>query len=119
MSKNIKSFAAFLEQTERKAEKANLPRAESAPGTEIVLGADLVPHPKTEPRTNIAPHAEVTPHEDSASDVKAHSEPVRKARDAVSASRAEIAPVRGHLRVPNEILYNILPTLKPSEAIVL
>jgi hypothetical protein len=119
MSKNIKSFAAFLEQTERKAEKADLPRAESTPDTEIVPGADLASHSKTEPRANIASRAEITPHEDSASDVKAHSEPVRKVRDAETAPRAETAPVRGHLRVPNEILYNILPTLKPSEAIVL
>jgi hypothetical protein len=44
---------------------------------------------------------------------------VRKVRDAETAPRAETAPVRGHLRVPNEVIYNILPTLKPSEAIVL
>jgi hypothetical protein len=119
MSKNIKSFAAFLEQTERKAEKADLPRADSAPDTEIVSGADLVSHPKTASHANIAPRAETTPHEDSASDVKSHSEPVRKVRDAETTPHAEIAPVRGHLRVPNEVIYNILPTLKPSEAIVL
>lgn len=119
MSKNIKSFAAFLEQTERKAEEVNLPRAESAPDTKIVSGADLVSHAETAPHANNAPHAETAPHEDSASDVKTHSEPVRKVRDAEIASRAESTPVRGHLRVPNEILYNILPTLKPSEAIVL
>jgi len=119
MSKNIKSFAAFLEQTERKTEKADLTRAESAPDTEIVSGADLASHTKTVSRTNIAPDAETTPHQDSAPDVKTPSEPVRKVRDAETAPRAETAPVRGHLRVPNEILYNILPTLKPSEAIVL
>src|SRR5215217_2530238 len=119
MSKNIKSFAAFLEQTERRAEKVEPSRAESAPDTEIVSGADLASHTKTVSRTNIAPDAETTPHQDSASDVKAHSEPVRKVRDAETAPRAETAPVRGHLRVPNEILYNILPTLKASEAIVL
>ena len=44
---------------------------------------------------------------------------MRKVRDAETAPRAESAPVRGHLRVPNEVIYNILPTLKPSEAIVL
>jgi hypothetical protein len=119
MSKNIKSFAAFLEQTERKAEKAEPSRANSAPDAEIVSGVNLVSDTKTAPRANIAPDAETTSHEDSASGVKAHSEPVRKVRDAISAPHAEIAPVRGHLRVPNEILYNILPTLKPSEAIVL
>jgi len=119
MSKNIKSFAAFLEQTERKAEKDESSHAEITPDTEITPGADLAPHPKTAPHANIAPRAEITPHEDSASDVKTHSEPMRKVRDAESAPRAENAPVRGHLRVPNEILYNILPTLKPSEAIVL
>lgn len=119
MSKNIKSFAAFLEQTERKAEKAEVPRAESAPDTEIAPGADLASHVKTAPRVDIAPHAETTSHVDSASDVKTHSEPVRKVSDAEIAPHAETAPVRGHLRVPNEMLYNILPTLKPSEAIVL
>jgi hypothetical protein len=119
MSKNIKSFAAFLEQTERKAEKAEPSRAESAPDAEITSGADSAPHPKTVPHADIVPRVEITPHEDSASDVKAHSEPMRKVRDAETAPRAETAPVRGHLRVPNEILYNILPTLKPSEAIVL
>jgi hypothetical protein len=119
MSKNIKSFAAFLEQTERKAEKVDPSHAESAPDTEIVSGADLASHTKTTPHANIAPHTETTSHVDSASDVKTHSEPVHKVRDAEIAPRAESAPVRGHLRVPNEILYNILPTLKPSEAIVL
>lgn len=107
MSKNIKSFAAFLEQTERKAEKVDSTRADSAP------------HPQIAPHANIAPRAEITPHQDSASDAETHSEPVRKVRDAETAPHAEIAPVRGHLRVPNEIIYNILPTLKPSEAIVL
>jgi hypothetical protein len=119
MSKNIKSFAAFLEQTERKAEKVEPSRADSAPDTEIASGADLLSDIKTAPHANITSHAETTPHEDSASDVKTHSEPVRKVRDTETTPRAETAPVRGHLRVPNEILYNILPTLKPSEAIVL
>src|ERR1700755_3064824 len=119
MSKNIKSFAAFLEQTERKAEKAEPSHAESAPDAISISGANSVSHTKTASHTNIAPHAETTPHEHSTSDVKSHSEPVRKVRDAETVSRAESAPVRGHLRVPNEVLYNILPTLKPSEAIVL
>ncbi len=119
MSKNIKSFAAFLEQTERKAEKADLPRAESAPDTEFVSGAESASHIKTAPRTEIVSRAEITPHEDSASDVKAPSEPVRKVRGAEIVPRAESAPVRGHLRVPNEVIYNVLPMLKPSEAIVL
>src|SRR5215203_2588946 len=119
MSKNIKSFAAFLEQTERKVEKAEPSRAESAPDTEIASGADSASNAKSASHANIAPRTETTSHAVSASDVKTHSEPVRKVRDAISASHAETAPVRGHLRVPNEILYNILPTLKPSEAIVL
>ena len=119
MSKNIKSFAAFLEQTERKAEKKDLPRAESAPDAEIVPGADLLSDTKTAPRANITPHTETVSQADSASDAKSLSEPVRKVRDAETAPHAETAPVRGHLRVPNEMLYNILPTLKPSEAIVL
>src|SRR5438105_8431388 len=105
MSKNIKSFAAFLEQTERKAEKAESSHADSAPDTDIASGAEFTSHTKTAPHTNIAPRAETTPHEDSISDVKSHSEPVRKVRDAETVSRAESAPVRGHLRVPNEVLY--------------
>lgn len=119
MSKNIKSFAAFLEQTERKAEKAEIPRAESAPDAETTSGINLAPDTETVSRVNIIPRAEIVPHADSASDAKVHSKPVRKVRDAETEPRAETAPVRGHLRVPNEILYNILPTLKPSEAIVL
>ena len=119
MSKNIKSFAAFLEQTERRTEKAEPSRAESAPDTEIVSGAESAPDTKTAPGANITPHAETTPREDSAPGVKNPSEPVRKVWDAETTPHAETAPVRGHLRVPNEILYNILPTLKPSEAIVL
>jgi hypothetical protein len=119
MSKNIKSFAAFLEQTERKAEKAEPSHAESAPDAISISGENSASRTKTASHTNIAPHAKTTPHEDSTSDVKSHSEPVRKVRDAETVSRAESAPVRGHLRVPNEVLYNILPTLKPSEAIVL
>lgn len=119
MSKNIKSFAAFLEQTERKAEKANLPRADSAPDTETVPDAESASGTITAPHADIVSRAEITPREDSASDVKARPEPVRKVRDAETVSRAEIVPVRGHLRVPNEVIYNVLPTLKPSEAIVL
>ncbi len=119
MSKNIKSFAAFLEQTERKAEKATLPPAESTPDTETVPGAESAPGITTVPRTETASRVEITPHKDSVSDVESRPEPVRKVRDAETASRAEIAPVRGHLRVPNEVIYNVLPTLKPSEAIVL
>jgi hypothetical protein len=119
MSKNIKSFAAFLEQTERKAEKADPPRAESAPDTEITSGVNSASHTKIAPHTKITPRAEILPHENSASDVEVHPEPVHKVRDADTAPRAESAPVRGHLRVPNEVIYNIFPTLKPSEAIVL
>src|SRR3712207_4614000 len=101
MSKNIKRFAAFLEQTERKAEKVETPRAESAPDTEITSGADSASHIKTVPDADTVPRAVITPHKDSASDVKTHSEPVRKVRDVETAPRAETAPVRGHLRVPN------------------
>jgi hypothetical protein len=119
MSKNIKSFAAFLEQTERKAEKASPSRADSAPDAEIASGADLASGTKTAPHANITSHAETTSRVDSASDAKTDAEPVQKVRDAETAPHAETAPVRGHLRVPNEVLYNVFPTLKPSEAIVL
>jgi len=113
MSKNITSFAAFLEQTERKPETSEATRAENASDT------GLTPDTETTPHTNSASRVKIASHEDSASDVKTRPEPVRKVRDAETTSHAEIAPVRGHLRVPNEILYNIFPSLKPSEAIVL
>ncbi len=119
MSKNIKSFAAFLEQTERKTEKAETSRAESAPHTGTTSDADFAPHVKTVPDADITPRAVITPRKDSTSDVKTHSEPVRKVRDAETVSHVESAPARGHLRVPNEVIYSVLPTLKPSEAIVL
>lgn len=119
MSKNIKSFAAFLEQTERKAEKSETSHAKSAPDAEIIPGADSISRADTTPDTDTTPHVETTPHKDSASDAKSRPEPVRKVRDAKSASHTESAPVRGHLRVANEVIYTILPTLKPSEAIVL
>lgn len=119
MSKNIKSFAAFLEQTERKAEKVSPPHAEFAPDTEIASGANSASHTEIAPRVEIASDAEIISHVDSASDAKTPSEPVRKVRDAETVPHAESAPVRGHLRVPNEIIYNVLPKLKPSEAIVL
>ena len=119
MSKNITSFAAFLEQTERKPEETETTGAESVPDAKTISDANSVSH------TELASHPETTPHVESvsrkniASDVKIHSERVRKVRDAEIASHAETTPVRGHLRVPNEILYNIFPTLKPSEAIIL
>jgi hypothetical protein len=113
MSKNITSFAAFLEQTERKPEKIEPSRAESAPDANSVPHTESASHPKT------TSHVESASRKEIASDVKIHAEPVRKVRDAEIASHAEITPVRGHLRVPNEVLYNIFPTLKPSEAIVL
>lgn len=91
------SFADFLEQTERK-----LPtRAESAPGAEITS------------------HVEFAPDAEIASGTKFEFQPVRKVPDAKTASHAESAPVRGHLRLPNEIVYRTFPSLKPSEAIVL
>jgi hypothetical protein len=119
MSKNIKSFAAFLEQTERKAEKIASTRAESAPDVETAPDVNFAPHAEIASHPNIAPHVETTPRKNSASDAKTDAEPVRKVRDAETASHAETAPVRGHLRLPNEVLYNIFPALKPSEAIIL
>jgi hypothetical protein len=113
MSKNITSFAAFLEQTERKSETAEATRAESAPHTNLAPDTGIVSD------TNSASGVKTTPREVSTSDVKIQPEPMRKVRDAETLSHAETAPVRGHLRVPNEILYNIFPSLKPSEAIVL
>jgi hypothetical protein len=119
MSKNITSFAAFLEQTERKPEKIETTRVESVPDTKTASDSDSAPDTENASHLKAAPHAESTSRQEIASDVKSHPEPVRKVRDAEITSHAESAPVRGHLRVPNEVLYNILPTLKPSEAIVL
>ncbi len=119
MSKNITSFAAFLEQTERKPEKIETTRAESAPHVKSVSDSDSASHTDNASHHKTTPHVESTSHQEIASDVKNSPEPVRKVRDAEITSHAESAPVRGHLRVPNEVLYNILPTLKPSEAIVL
>jgi hypothetical protein len=119
MSKNITSFAAFLEQTERKPGKTESTHADSASDTEITPDANSASHTENTPHPKSVSHAESASRKNSASDVKIHPEPVRKVRDAEIASHAEITPVRGHLRVPNEVLYNILPTLKPSEAIVL
>jgi hypothetical protein len=107
MSKNITSFAAFLEQTERKPEPPEITRADSAPHAENASHVDSASRAKSVSGAENASRAEI------------HSEPVLKVRDADSAPHAESAPVRGHLRVPNEVLYNVLPTLKPSEAIVL
>jgi hypothetical protein len=119
MSKNITSFAAFLEQTERKPEKPVPTRAESAPDVESIPDVDLAPHVESVPDVKTTSDAKNISHTDSVSDAKNHKEPVRKVRDANTASHAETVPVRGHLRVPNEVLYNVFPTLKPSEAIVL
>jgi hypothetical protein len=113
MSKNITSFAAFLEQTERKSGTSEATRAENVPHV------DLTPDAEIASDTNFASRVDIASREDSASDVKTRLEPVRKVRDAENTSHAENAPIRGHLRVPNEILYNIFPSLKPSEAIVL
>jgi hypothetical protein len=119
MSKNIKSFAAFLEQTERKAETNKSTRTESTSHTETAPDVKTVPHVESAPDVDIPSDTNITPRKDSASDVKNHPEPVHKVRDAETVPRVETAPVRGHLRLPNEVLYNIFPTLKPSEAIVL
>jgi hypothetical protein len=119
MSKNITSFAAFLEQTERKPEKIEITHADSAPDAGITPDSDSTPHTENISHPKNASHAESASRRNSASDVKIHAEPVRKVRDAEIASHAETTPVRGHLRVPNEVLYNVFPTLKPSEAIVL
>lgn len=119
MSKNITSFAAFLEQTERKPERPAATRAEIAPDAETISDANSTSHTENTSHSKIAPDAEIVSHHNSASDAIIRSEPVRKVRDAEITSDTETAPVRGHLRLPNEVLYNIFPTLKPSEAIVL
>src|SRR5215213_5011472 len=108
MSKNITSFAAFLEQTERKPEKIEATRAESVPDTKTTSDINSVPHTENASHPKITPHVESASRKEIGSDVKIHAEPVRKVRDAEIASHAEITPVRGHLRVPNEVLYNIL-----------
>lgn len=119
MSKNITSFAAFLEQTERKPERPKSTRAETASDAEIASDAESTWDAENTSHAKIASDAETASHRISASDAKIRTEPVRKVRDAETTSDAETAPVKGHLRVPNEVLYNILPSLKPSEAIVL
>jgi hypothetical protein len=119
MSKNITSFAAFLEQTERKPEKTETTRADPVPDAVITPDTNSVPHTELVSHPKNVSHAESASRRDIASDVKIHAEPVRKVRDAETASHAETTPVRGHLRVPNEVLYNVFPTLKPSEAVVL
>jgi hypothetical protein len=119
MSKNITSFAAFLEQTEKKPERPTSTRAENAPDAEIISDANFTSDTISVSHTKIEPDAEIVSHHNSTSDAKIRPEPVRKVRDAEITSNTETAPVRGHLRLPNEVLYNIFPTLKPSEAIVL
>jgi hypothetical protein len=119
MSKNIKSFAAFLEQTERKAETNKPTHAKSTPHTETAPEVKIVSDAESAPDVNIISDTDITPRKDSVSDVKKPPEPVHKVWDAEIIPHAVSTPVRGHLRLPNEILYNIFPTLKPSEAIVL
>ncbi len=97
------SFADFLEQTERKQTSG----AESAP--DVVLA----------PHVLSVPDAKFAPDVNTASGAKNQREPVQIVRDANTASHAESAPVKGHLRLPNEVLYRTFPSLKPSEAIVL
>lgn len=91
----------FVVADQKKREREEATRAKNAPDADSV------------------PDAETTSHAKTVSDAKPRLEPVRKVSDAEIVSRADSAPVRGHLRVPNEILYNILPALKPSEAVVL
>jgi hypothetical protein len=113
------SFAQFLEQTEHRQSDISTTRAESAPHAEnashaeTVSGVDSTPDAKTASRQKSASRAF------SASHAKTSTEPVRKVWDAENASHADSAPVGGHLRVPNEIIHRILPSLKSSEAIVL
>ncbi len=58
-----------------------------------------------------APHAEIASHAETV------SEPVQKVWDAETTPHAETARVRGFLKVPNDLIYRTLPSLKPSEAI--
>jgi hypothetical protein len=62
-------------------------------------------------RAESAPDAETTSHAETI------SEPVQKVWGADSAPHAISAPVRGFLKVPNDLIYRTLPSLKPSEAI--
>jgi len=106
-NKNTVSFAQFLEQTEHRQIDTSATRAESAPHAENVSHVETTSRQKSTPGVESASHAKI------------NTEPVRKVWDAESASHADSAPVGGHLRVPNEIIHRILPSLKSSEAIVL
>lgn len=125
MSKKITSFAAFLEQTEQRQQEAETTRAVSAPDTKIVSdtnsasGLEITSHMNSAPDTEFTSHVKNVSDVKTTSDAKKLSEPVQKVWDVKNASGANSAPVRGHLRVPNDVIHNILPTLKPSEAIVL
>ena len=118
-SKNITSFAAFLEQTERKQNDPPLSHAESAPGTENIPDINSAPDVESASHVQSAPDAKSASDPKTASHAKTNTEPVRKVRDANITSHADSASVRGYLRVSNEIIHKILPTLKPSEAVVL
>ena len=119
MSKNITSFAAFLEQTERKPEKPLPTHAESVPHTENTSHAESASHTEITSHAGSAPRVKTAPHTKSISHPETYTEPILKVQDAENISHTENAPLRGHLRLPNEVLYNIFPTLKTSEAIVL
>jgi hypothetical protein len=67
--------------------------------------------PVTVSRAEIVSHAETAPHAENI------LEPVQKVSDAVFTPHAISAPVRGFLKVPNDLIYRVLPSLKPSEAV--
>ncbi len=61
--------------------------------------------------------AETAPHAETASHAEIATEPVQIVSDAETAPHAETARVRGFLKVPNDLIYRMLPSLKPSEAV--
>jgi hypothetical protein len=113
------SFAQFLEQTEHRQIDTSTTRVESAPHAENASHTENIPDAENASDAKTVSHQKTASGALSASRAKRSTEPVLKVWDAENASHADSAPVGGHLRVPNEIIHRILPSLKSSEAIVL
>lgn len=91
------------------------PTSTSAPiptGISNSSPVESTPDPKSTP-------VDLTPVE-SLSGVEFASEPLQKTPDVESTPGVESTPVkRGFLRLPNHVVDNVLPTLKPAEQVVL
>jgi hypothetical protein len=81
-------------------------------------GTEFAPRSISEPPSISEPRADFTPHSISESRTK-KTPPVQNVRGSENRPRSDSEPRRGYLQLTNHFIYDLMPTLKPSDSVVL